>query len=114
MSQTGAIWLVILAALVAANLPFLNHRVALVGPLASPRKGLLVRLVELVVLYFLVGGFAMLLERRAGRMLPRGGSSTSSSLCCFSRWRFRALCTGTFCAAIAEPVGLFPSERLSP
>ena len=68
MSQTGAIWLVILAALVAANLPFLNHRVALVGPVASPRKGLLIRLVELVVLYFLVGGFAMLLERRAGRV----------------------------------------------
>ena len=73
MSQTGAIWLVILAALVAANLPFLNHRVALVGPVASPRKGLLIRLVELVVLYFLVGGFAMLLERRAGQNAPRVG-----------------------------------------
>ena len=72
MSQTGAIWLVILAALVAANLPFLNHRVALVGPVASPRKGLLIRLVELVVLYFLVGGFAMLLERRAGQNAPPG------------------------------------------
>ena len=89
MSQTGAIWLVILAALVAANLPFLNHRVALVGPVASPRKGLLIRLVELVVLYFLVGGFAMLLERRAGQNAPQ-------------RWKFYAI-TGTLFLTLAFP-----------
>ena len=83
MSQTGAIWLVILAALVAANLPFLNHRVALVGPVASPRKGLLIRLVELVVLYFLVGGFAMLLERRAGQNAPQGWEFYAITVCMF-------------------------------
>ena len=72
MSQTGAIWLVIFAALVAANLPFLSQRLALVGPVAQPSKALFIRLLELVALYFIVGGFAMLLERRAGQNAPQG------------------------------------------
>ncbi|MBW4953959.1 DUF2818 family protein, partial [Klebsiella pneumoniae] len=37
MTQTGAIWLVILAALVAANLPFINDRWLVVG--ARAREG---------------------------------------------------------------------------
>ena len=32
MSITASIWLIILAALVAANLPFINQRLAIVGP----------------------------------------------------------------------------------
>jgi len=48
MSQTLSIWLVIMAALVAANLPFINHRLLAVVPVAWP-KGLAVRLGELVV-----------------------------------------------------------------
>lgn len=72
MSQSGFIWLVILAACVGANLPFANQRVLAVGPVLAPRKKLLVRLLELVVLYFLVGGLALLLEKRAGQIAPQG------------------------------------------
>lgn len=89
MSQTGAIWLVIIAALVAANLPFISQRLALVGPVAAPKKSLLIRLVELVVLYFLVGALAMLLERRAGQNAPQG-------------WEFYAI-TGTLFLTLAFP-----------
>lgn len=72
MSLTGSVWLVIVAALIAANLPFINHRWLVVGPVAAPRKGLLARLGELVLLYLLVGGLALLLERRAGQIAPQG------------------------------------------
>jgi hypothetical protein len=89
VSQTAAIWLVILAALVAANLAFPQPPGGVVGPVASPRKGLLMRLVELVVLYFLVGGFAMLLERRAGQNAPQG-------------WEFYAI-TGSLFLTFAFP-----------
>lgn len=89
MSLTASVWLVIVAALVAANLPFLNHRWLIVGPLARPQKGLAIRLLELVLLYFLVGGFALLLERRAGQIAPQG-------------WEFYAV-TGTLFVTLAFP-----------
>ena len=72
MSLTASVWLVIVAAAIAANLPFVNHRWMAVGPASAPRKALIVRLGELVVWYFLVGGFALLLENRAGQIAPQG------------------------------------------
>jgi len=90
MSQTASIWLVIAAALVAANLPFINQRWFAIGP--QPRshsKPLPGRLVELVVLYFLVGGLALLLERRAGQVAPQG-------------WEFYAV-TATLFVTLAFP-----------
>lgn len=74
MSQTASIWLVILAALVAANLPFFSQRLLLLGPRASAQrsKSLGLRLLELLLLYLLVGGLALLLERRAGQISPQG------------------------------------------
>lgn len=73
MTQTASIWLVILAALVAANLPFINERWLIAGPLARGQiKPLWGRLVELAVLYSLVGVVALALERRAGQIAPQG------------------------------------------
>ena len=72
MSLTGSVWLVIVAAFIGANLPFANQRWLVLGPSASPRKPLAARLGELVVMYFLVGGLALLLERRAGQIAPQG------------------------------------------
>lgn len=92
MSQTAAIWLVILAAFAAANWPFLSQRLMLVGPLPKGPKGskpFAVRLLELVVLYFIVGIIAMLLERRAGQNAPQG-------------WEFYAI-TGTLFVTLAFP-----------
>ncbi len=71
MSQTAAVWFVVLAALVGANLPFLNQRLLAVMPLKAG-KNLPIRLIELVVCYFLVGGMALLLEQRAGQIAPQG------------------------------------------
>ena len=89
MSSSGAVWLVIVAACVAANLPFFNHRVLAIGPLLQPRKALVIRLAEMIVLYFLVGGLALLLEKRAGQIAPQG-------------WEFYAI-TGTLFLVLAFP-----------
>ena len=72
VSITASIWLIILAALVAANLPFFNQRLGIVGPLMQGRKPLWVRLLEMIVLYLLVGGLGLVLERRAGQVSPQG------------------------------------------
>lgn len=89
MSLTASIWLVIVAALVAANLPFVNHRWLVVGPVAAPRKPLAGRLGELVLFYLLVGGLALLLERRAGQVAAQG-------------WEFYAI-TGALFLTLAFP-----------
>ncbi|HSH89276.1 MAG TPA: DUF2818 family protein [Ramlibacter sp.] len=71
MSQSISIWIVILVAFVAANLPFLNQRLLGVVPLGKP-KSLAMRLAELVVMYFIVGGIGLALEQRAGQIAPQG------------------------------------------
>lgn len=67
MSQTASVWLVLVAAFCAANLPFLTRRLLGVMPLARP-KNLAVRLAELVLMYFVVGGLGLLLEKRLGQI----------------------------------------------
>jgi Protein of unknown function (DUF2818) len=88
MGQSASVWLVIAAALVAANLPFVSQRLFAVIPLPAG-KNLAVRLVELVVLYLLVGGLALLLEQRLGQIAPQG-------------WEFYAI-TGTLFITLAFP-----------
>ena len=88
MSQTASIWLVILAALFAANLPFMNQRLLAVIPMART-KTLAMRLAELVFFYFLVGGLGLLLEKRAGQIAPQG-------------WEFYAV-TGAVFMTLAFP-----------
>jgi hypothetical protein len=88
MSQTAAVWFVVLAAVTGANLPFINQRLLAVVPLKTP-KGLPVRLVELVLCYLLVGGMALLLEQRAGQIAPQG-------------WEFYAI-TATLFLTLAFP-----------
>ncbi len=90
MSITASIWLVIVAGFVAANIPFLNQRIFA----ALPRgvggvKPLWIRLVELLVLYALIGAFAFLLEGRAGQRSPQG-------------WEFYAI-TGTLFLTFSFP-----------
>lgn len=95
MSQTASVWLVLLVALVAANLPFLNERLLAlfslgVAPQGTPRpKTLALRLAELVVLYFVAGGIGLLFERRVGQIVPQG-------------WEFYAV-TGALFLVLAFP-----------
>lgn len=73
MSQSASVWLVLLLALAAANLPFVNERLMALVPVgAAVKKSLAVRLAELVLLYFIVGGIGLLFERRVGQIAPQG------------------------------------------
>ncbi|MFC5497927.1 DUF2818 family protein [Caenimonas terrae] len=72
MSESVSVWLVIVVAFLAANLPFLNQRLLGVVPLKRPVKPLPLRLAELVLLYFIAGGLGLLLENRAGQIAPQG------------------------------------------
>jgi Protein of unknown function (DUF2818) len=88
MGQSVSVWLVIALALLAANLPFLSQRLLAVVPLATG-KNLAIRLAELVLLYFVVGGIGLLLEKRLGQIAPQG-------------WEFYAI-TGTLFITLAFP-----------
>jgi hypothetical protein len=71
VTQTASIWLVLVLAFCAANLPFLSQRVlGLVGLRGGKNLG--TRLGELVLLYFIVGGIGLLLEKRLGQIAPQG------------------------------------------
>lgn len=82
MSLETSVWLVVVMALVGANLPFVSDRVFALIP-AKRSKTLWVRLVELVVLYFVVGGVALLLEQSVGQIYPQ-------------RWEFYATTAALF------------------
>ncbi len=72
MSQNASVWVVLLVALAAANLPFINERLMAVIALPTRVKSLAMRLGELVMLYFLSGGVGLLFERRVGQIAPQG------------------------------------------
>ena len=63
--NTPIIALLVLA-LVAANLPFFSERIAFVIAPKSGDKAFIWRVVELVVLYFIVGFVGHLLEQKTG------------------------------------------------
>lgn len=86
-------WFVILLAALAANLPFLNERLFAFIPLGPKPKSFWWRLLELVVLYWLVGGIAYLLESRIGNPFPQ-------------RWEFYAV-TGCLFIVLAYPGFVF-------
>lgn len=92
MNQATSVWLVVLLALLAANLPFISNRLLLVYRLEDS-KNLAVRLAELVFWYFVVGGMALLLEQRLGQIAPQG-------------WEFYAI-TGTLFITFAFPGFVF-------
>ena len=88
MSVSLQIGALVLLAVMAANLPFANHRVLALGPVRVP-KSLPWRLLELVLLYFVVGGVGLALEKNAGQIAPQG-------------WEFYAV-TATMFLTLAFP-----------
>ena len=58
MTHSVSVWLVLVAALIAANLPFVNDRWLGVIPRRAP-KTLWMRMGELVVCYLLVGALGL-------------------------------------------------------
>lgn len=83
----------ILLAVLAANLPFLNERLFALIPLNKTVKSIWMRLAELAVLYGLVGTLAYLLEARIGNVFPQ-------------RWEFYAI-TGCLFIVLAFPGFVF-------
>lgn len=71
MSTASSIWVVLLAAVLAANLPFINQRWLGVVP-RSKNKSLGIHLLELVICYFLVGALGLALEHADGQIYPQG------------------------------------------
>jgi hypothetical protein len=70
MSAAG--WFIVLLALCAANLPFVNQRLFGFVPFGRTGKSAWLRLAELIVLYFVVGAIGFLLEARAGNRFTQG------------------------------------------
>ncbi len=71
MNHSFSVTLVLLAAFLGANLPFINERWVAVFPRRAP-KTLWMRVGELVVFYFLVGALGLALEQSAGQIYPQG------------------------------------------
>jgi hypothetical protein len=88
MTQTASVWMVLLVALLAANLPFISNRLFAVLALKSP-KNLAIRFGEMVVWYFVAGGLGLFLEQSAGQIAPQG-------------WEFYAI-TGALFITFAFP-----------
>jgi Protein of unknown function (DUF2818) len=82
MGQNGSVIVVVLLALLAANWPFITQRLFGVLCLAAG-KSLFVRLLELMALYFIVGGIGLLLEQRLGQIAPQ-------------KWEFYAITATAF------------------
>lgn len=71
MASSAAVWLVLLIALIAANLPFVNERLFIIGPIRAP-KVIGWRLLELVALWAITLAIGFALEARAGQIQPQG------------------------------------------
>lgn len=83
MDSSFPSWLVILLAVIAANLPFFNERLFGFIPLHGSTKSFWIRLVELATLYGLVGVVAYLLEARIGNVFPQRWEFYAITICLF-------------------------------
>lgn len=88
MTQTTFVALLLLWALVAANLPFVSNRLFAVLTL-SAGKNLAIRVGELVLFYLVTGGIGLLMEQRVGQIATQG-------------WEFYAI-TGALFITFAFP-----------
>ena len=88
MSQTISIWVLVAAALLAANLPFVSQKILGLWTLPAG-KTFALRFLELLACYFLTGALALFLEQRAGQIAPQG-------------WEFYAI-TATLFITLAFP-----------
>jgi hypothetical protein len=88
MDASLASWLVIAVAIAFANLPFLNERVFGFIPMKpalgrAHAKYFVVRLLELIVLYFVVGALARMLETQIGNAFTQTWEFYAITACLF-------------------------------
>jgi len=84
---TSGTAILLLLAVIAANLPFLADRLLFVIPLARG-KHFGWQLLELVILYFVVGGASMLLETRMGLRHAQNWEFFAVTACLFLVFAF--------------------------
>jgi len=82
MDQSVAVWLVLVAAAIAANLPYFNERLLLVGPRRSPKSPWW-RLLELALMAVLVFALGSALEARIGQRHEQGWEFYAAAACLF-------------------------------
>ncbi|MCE4539857.1 DUF2818 family protein [Pelomonas sp. P7] len=82
MDQGVAVWLVLAAALVAANLPYFSERLLIVGPRRAP-KAVGWRLLELALMAVLTFGLGSALEARIGQRQEQGWEFYAAATCLF-------------------------------
>jgi hypothetical protein len=82
MDQSVAVWLVLAAAVIAANLPYFSERLLLVGPRRSP-KSVGWRLLELVLMAVLTFALGSALEARIGQRQAQGWEFYAAACCLF-------------------------------
>lgn len=86
MSAAG--WFIVLLAVAAANLPFVNQRLLAVVPLGATKKSAWIRIGELILLYFVVGALGFMLEARAGNRFDQGWQFYAITFCLFVVFAF--------------------------
>jgi hypothetical protein len=77
--MTASVWSLIILALLGANLPFINQR--LFAVIRIKKKTLWIRLLELVAIYFLLGGLAYLFESNIGNVFSQGWEFFAITVC---------------------------------
>lgn len=82
MDQSVAVPLVLLTAVVAANLPYFNERVLLVGPRRAP-KAVGWRLLELALMAVLTLALGVALESFIGQRHAQGWEFYAAGFCLF-------------------------------
>ena len=82
MDQNAAIWAVLLAAAIAANLPYFSNRILLVGPKRA-HKPAGWRLLELLLLALLTLALGFMLEARIGQRQEQGWAFYAAAACLF-------------------------------
>jgi len=82
MDQSAAVWLVLALAVIAANLPYFNERLLLVGPRRAP-KAAWWRLLELLLMAALTFAVGSALEARIGQRHSQGWEFYAAGTCLF-------------------------------
>lgn len=84
VSQSVAVWILIVLAIAAANLPFVSDRFVALFPFkAHPAKPGWAVVFELLVLYVLIGLIGYAFETALVNPFPRGWEFYATTLCIF-------------------------------
>ena len=84
MTTQLAVWLLLGLSIVAANLPWLSNRLFFIYTPAAGLKSNGSRLLEWLMLYFLMGGIALGIEQKAtGNIFLQGWEFYAVTLCLF-------------------------------